>query len=138
MTYRLVFELVIFLLPFAAFGIYRLATQEAIEEGHKPWPITLLFGIGAFLAIAAWVALILIDRGGRETCYERRRLVDGEMVGGQVVPCEKEKSDLGKPASRDPGGRATPPGLGSTNPAGPNTPPGPMDPPREVQDDEPQ
>ena len=136
MTYRLIFELVIFLTPFLAFGIWRLATQEAIEEGRKPWPIAVLFGIGAVLAVAAWIILIFMDRGGRETCYERRRLVDGEMVGGQVVPCEKEKSNLGAAASRDPGGCAH--GLGETDPAGPDTAPGPLDPPREIQDDDPQ
>ena len=127
MTYRLIFELVIFLTPFLAFGIWRLATQEAIEEGRKPWPIAVLFGIGAVLAVAAWIILIFMDRGGRETCYERRRLVDGEMVGGQVVPCEKEKSSLGAAASRDPGGRAH--GLGETDPAGPDTAPGPTETP---------
>ena len=125
MTYRLIFELVIFLSPFAAFGLWRLATQEAIEEGRKPWPIAVLFGVGAFLAIAAWVVLIFMDRGGREMCYEPRRLVDGKMVGGQEVPCEKIKNDLGRPASRDPGGQAH--GLGETDPAGPNIPAGPVE-----------
>lgn len=125
MTYRLIFELVVFLTPFAAFGLYRLARQEALEEGKKPWPITILFIVGAFLAIAAWVILILIDRGGGETCYEPRQLVNGEMVGGEEVPCPKEKSTLGIPASRDPGSRAH--GLGGTDPAGPNIAPGPLE-----------
>lgn len=126
MTYRLIFELVLFLSPFLAFGVYRLATQEAIEEGRKPWPITVLFGIGAFLAVAAWVVLIFMDRGSGDMCYEPRRMVDGKIVGGNVVPCDKEKSNLGLPASRDPGGRAH--GLGETDPAGPDTLPGPLDP----------
>ncbi|MEQ9316818.1 MAG: DUF6111 family protein [Henriciella sp.] len=125
MTYRLIFELVVFLTPFAAFGLYRLARQEALEEGKKPWPITILFIVGAFLAIAAWVVLIIIDRGGGETCYEPRRLVNGEMVGGDEVPCPKEKSDLGRPASEDPGSRAE--GLGHTDNAGPDTPAGPLE-----------
>lgn len=136
MTYRLLFELIIFLSPFAAFGLWRLATQEAIEEGRKPWPIAVLFGVGAFLAIGAWVVLILLDRGGREICYERRQLVDGVMVGGEEVPCEKLKNDLGRAASRDPGGKAS--GLGGEDPAGPNTPPGPLDEPRTAADDTPQ
>ncbi|WP_084398349.1 hypothetical protein [Henriciella aquimarina] len=136
MTYRLIFELVLFLTPFLAFGIWRLATEEAIEEGRKPWPIAVLFGIGAFLAVTAWIVLIFMDRGGREMCYEPRRLVDGEMVGGREVPCEKLKDDLGRAATRDPGGKAH--GLGGTDNAGPETAPGPLEPPREVQDDDPQ
>ena len=67
----------------------------------------------------------IMDRGGREMCYEPRRLVDGKMVGGQEVPCEKIKNDLGRPASRDPGGQAH--GLGETDPAGPNIPAGPVE-----------
>lgn len=136
MTYRLLFELVIFLTPFIAFGLWRLATQEAIDEGRKPWPVAALFSIGAALAVGLWVVLIFLDRGGRETCYERRRLVDGEMVGGQEIPCEKVKNDIGRAASRDPGGQAE--GLGGSDNAGPDTAPGPLDPPREVQDDDPQ
>lgn len=136
MTYRLLFELIVFLSPFAAFGLWRLATQEAIEEGRKPWPVAVLFGAGAFLAIAAWVILIFMDRGGRETCYEPRRLVDGQMVGGEEVPCEKVKTDLGRAASKDPGGKAH--GLGGDDPAGPDTPPGPLDAPRDEVDDNPQ
>ena len=38
MTYRIVFQIVLFLLPFLAYGVWRLARQEAIEEGRKPWP----------------------------------------------------------------------------------------------------
>ena len=125
MTYRLIFELVLFLMPFAAFGLYRLARQEALEEGRKPWPITLLFIAGAVLAILAWVVLIFLDRGSGETCYEPTRLVDGVMVAGKEVPCEKEKSNLGTPASRDPGGQAM--GLGVKNPIDNVTPPPPSE-----------
>ncbi len=125
MTYRLIFELVIFLTPLIAFGLYRLARQEAIEEGKKPWPITILFIVGAAFAILAWVILIFLDRGSGQTCYEPRRLVDGRMVGGEEFPCPKEKSDLGIPASTDPGSRAH--GLGETDPAGPGTPAGPLE-----------
>ena len=136
MTYRLIFELVLFLAPFAAFGLYRLATQEAIQEGRKPWPITILFVIGAALAVAAWVVLIFMDRGGKETCYQRAHFENGEFVEGREIPCPKDKSHLGEAATSDPGGQAH--GLGGADPAGPDTPPGPLEPPREVQDDDPQ
>lgn len=127
MTYRLMFELILFLSPFAAFGIYRLARQEAVEEGRKPWPITILFAAGAGLAVAAWIILILIDRGGGETCIQRARFVDGRVIPAQEVPCDKDRSHLGEAASDDPGGRAN--GLGQTDPAGQDTPPGPLETP---------
>ncbi len=127
MTYRLLFELVLFLSPFAAFGIYRLARQEAIEEGRKPWPITILFGAGAVLAVLAWVVLILLDRGSGETCIERARFENGRVIPAQEVPCPKDRSHLGEAASSDPGGRAN--GLGGADPAGQDTPPGPLETP---------
>ena len=80
MTYRIIFQLVLFLLPFLAYGIWRLATQEAIEEGRKPWPITILFATGAALAVLAWVVLIFVDRGGKETCIQRAYFEDGRVV----------------------------------------------------------
>ena len=126
MTYRIIFQLVLFLLPFLAYGIWRLATQEAIEEGRNPWPITILFATGAALAVLAWVVLIFVDRGGKETCIQRAYFEDGRVVPAREVPCEKRRDELGLPASRDPGGRAA--GLGGTDPAGPNVAPGPLDP----------
>mgnify|MGYP005996576813 CR=1 FL=1 len=126
MTYRIVFELVLFSLPFLAFGIWRLARQEALEEGRKPWPITILFASGAALAVLAWVVLILIDRGGGETCIQRAYFEDGKIVPAREVSCDKVKDQIGQPASRDPGGQAH--GLGETDPAGPNVAPGPLTP----------
>lgn len=126
MTYRIVFQLVLFLLPFLAYGIWRLAKQEAIEEGRKPWPITILFATGAALAVLAWIVLVFVDRGGKETCIQRAYFEDGRVVPAREVPCEKRRDDLGLPASRDPGSRAQ--GLGGADPAGPNVAPGPLDP----------
>jgi len=133
LTYRIIFQIVLFLLPFFAYGVWRLARQEAIEEGRKPWPITILFATGAGLAVLAWIVLIFVDRGGRDMCIQRSYTdpETGRIVAAQEVPCEKRRDELGLPASRDPGSRA--PGLGGTDPARPNEPPGPLDP--EARDD---
>jgi hypothetical protein len=120
------FEIVLFALPFLAYGIWRLATHEAVEEGRKPWPITILFAAGAVLAVLAWVILVLVDRGGSETCIQRAYYEDGRVIPAREVPCEKRRQDVGLPASRDPGGKAS--GLGGSDPAGPNVAPGPLDP----------
>ena len=115
---RLLLELFLFLMPFMMFGLYRLAIAEAKEEGRKPWPIYWLFGAGSVLAVGVWFVLIVLDRGGRDECYTPHRLVDGEMVGGEVYPCEKDLANIGAPLSEDPGGRAD--GVGTPDPAGPD------------------
>lgn len=137
MTYRIIFQLVLFLLPFLAYGVWRLARQEAIEEGRKPWPITILFAVGAALAVLAWIVLIFVDRGGRDTCIQRAYTdpETGQIVKAREVPCEKHREDLGLPANSDPGSRAR--GLGGSDPAGPNTAPGPRDPEARINDEDP-
>ena len=56
---RILFQLVLFTLPFILFGVYRLAIAEAEQEGRKPWPIRLLFGVGLALAGLGVATLVL-------------------------------------------------------------------------------
>lgn len=120
MAPRVLLQLVFFLLPFIMFGLYRLAIAEAKEEGRKPWPIRVLFGIGFVLAIGSWIAFIFIDQtAGREECY-RASFTDpatGEFVPGERYACEKDFEQIGVPRSMDPGGKAI--GVGEPDPAGP-------------------
>ena len=119
MASRVLFELFFFLLPFALFGLYRVAIAEAQQEGRSPWPIKRLFGAGMALAIGFWVLFIVIDhRGGRDECYRPARLENGVMIPGETYPCEKDHSHIGEPANDDPGGVAQ--GVGEADPAGPD------------------
>lgn len=107
MASRVLFELVLFLIPFAMFGLYRLAIAEAEEEGRKPWPIRWLFGLGFVLAVGVWFVLIMIDRGEANICYTKSRLENGVIVPGEPYPCEKDLTRIGIPDSDDPGGSIT-------------------------------
>ncbi|MEL7546768.1 MAG: hypothetical protein AAGJ84_08960 [Pseudomonadota bacterium] len=111
MATRLFFQLFFFILPFLAFGVYRVAIAEAELDGRKPWPIRWLFGIGAGLAVASWLLFIFIDRGGEAYCYTPSRMVDGEIIGGERYPCERDLTGIGSPANRDPGGQPSGYGL---------------------------
>ena len=91
---RILFQLVLFLLPFILFGVYRLAIAEAEQEGRKPWPIRLLFGVGLGLAVGSWLIFIFLDRGGREECYRPTQIVDGVVIPGERYPCEKGSRQL--------------------------------------------
>ena len=103
---RILFQLVLFTLPFILFGVYRLAIVEAQQDGRKPWPIRLLFGVGLALAVGSWLVFIFLDRGGREECYRPTQIVDGVVVPGERYPCEKDLGAIGVPRSDDPGGQA--------------------------------
>ena len=103
---RILFQLVLFTLPFILFGVYRLAIAEAEQEGRKPWPIRLLFGVGLGLAVGSWLIFIFLDRGGREECYRPTQIVDGVVIPGERYACEKDLGSIGVPKTEDPGGQA--------------------------------
>lgn len=107
MAGRLLFELVIFLFPFALFGIYLLVTADAERDGRRKWPINVLFLIGVALALIGLVVMIMIDRSSEEgQCRTSRELVDGVLVEGQPYDCKGDFSELGSARSDDPGGIA--------------------------------
>ena len=103
---RIVFQLVLILLPFLAFGVYRVAIAEAKQEGRKPWPIKMLFAIGLGLFLVSWLVLIVINRGGRNECVRPAHLENGVLIPQVEYECEKDRSSLGVPRSKDPGGQA--------------------------------
>ncbi len=112
MAPRILTQLVLFILPFILFGLYRVAVAEAQLDGRKPWPIRALFGVGTGLAVGSWFIFILLDRGGREECYRPsyRDAQTGAFVRGETYPCQKAYDAIGVPKSDDPGG--TPQGVG--------------------------
>ncbi len=89
------------------YGLYRLLSAEAEEEGRKKWPIQMLFGIGAFLAVAVWIVLLLRDNRSGDTCYAASRFENGVLIPAREYPCEHEIDEIGVPLSDDPGGEAT-------------------------------
>ncbi len=109
MAYRILLEVLIFLLPFFAFGLYRLLITDAETEGRKTWPIRTLFAIGAVLAIGLWVFLILREDKVRDVCLTPPTYdaVNRVLVPARRVPCEQDVTRVGEPA-RDRPGRSGP------------------------------
>ena len=101
---RVLFQLLILLAPFAIYGLYRIALAEAAAEGKKPWPVQRLFLIGFVLTTLALIASYFLDE---RVCREESRMIDGQIVQGKVVPCERDVKDIGIPGNQDPGGRET-------------------------------
>ncbi|MEO9970120.1 MAG: hypothetical protein ABJG15_09915 [Hyphomonadaceae bacterium] len=105
----LLIELALLISPFLIFGLYRFFVSEAESEGRKAWPINLLFGIGAALAIAFWLFFVLREDRDRNACFEPDRFdtASGELIKGRKVACESGIDQIGVPRTEDPGGEAT-------------------------------
>ena len=108
---RILIEILVLLSPFAVYGLYRMALTEAASEGKKPWPVQRLFIIGFTMAVVAWIALLAWDKTNLNTdmCPGERTLVDGEIVQGPDIPCNRDVEGIGVPVSEDPGGSSTSP-----------------------------
>ena len=104
---NILIELVLFSLPFIVFGIYRLAVQDAETDGRKAWPIHILFGIGAVLAIGGILVFMALQDRERGWCYTEKQFVDGKVVEPTRYRCDQEIENIGIPASEDPGGKAS-------------------------------
>ena len=99
-------ELAIFLSPFVAYGLYRLALQDAEAEGRKSWPINALFGTGLALAAIAWLFLILREDRDRNICREAPRFdpVTRELIPGREYECDADVESIGQGRRDDPPG----------------------------------
>lgn len=106
MVRTVVVQLILFLLPFLAYAIYRLLVTDAEQEGRKTWPISILFGAGAFLFVVGWAAMWFNDEKDPNLCFEpgfeRDRFIDGELVPARQIPCERDFRNVGAPTTDAP------------------------------------
>lgn len=105
MPYRILMEFAIFLSPWVAYGLYRLAISDAEAEGRKAWPINALFGTGLVLATLLWAFFIFSEDRGRDICREPSSYdpVTQELIPGREYECERDVSTVGIPRTREPG-----------------------------------
>lgn len=109
---RILLELAIVMMPFAAYGLYRLAINDAEVEGRKAWPITLLFGIGIVLAALAWLFLLLREDRNPDLCDGRSRLdpVTGQITQDEDYECGLPLDQIGIPVEEPTAPAEVPPG----------------------------
>ena len=84
MIRRIVYDLLLFLLPFALYGLYWRVSGA--ERGARSHPWTLLFIAGLLLVIASFVLWGLTDGESRDGIYVPPHVVNGEVVPGHVEP----------------------------------------------------
>ncbi|MCI4644700.1 MAG: hypothetical protein MRY64_07960 [Hyphomonadaceae bacterium] len=112
MARTVVIQLILFLLPFLAYAIYRLLITDAEADGRPAWPIRVLFGVGAALTLAGWAFKASQETKERDLCIEPPRYEDGVLIPQRTVPCERDLTRVGAPVTETPGEAAvedTPP-----------------------------
>lgn len=103
MARTVVIQLILFVLPFLAYAIYRLLVTDAEADGRKTWPINLLFGAGALLTLAGWAFMASRETKERDLCIEPPRYEDGVLIPQRTVPCERDLTRVGAPKTDTPG-----------------------------------
>jgi hypothetical protein len=86
MIRRFLFEGLLFLLPFALYGIYwRLSKQdEAVAARAHPW--TVLFASGLALVAASFIIWGVTEGSGQQGVYVPPHVENGRVVPGHVEP----------------------------------------------------
>lgn len=84
---RLIYDFILFLLPFAIYGIYwRMVgrKQEGADTRVHPW--TMLIAAGLVLVAISFVLWSLPKENTRDGVYVPPHLENGQVVPGRVEP----------------------------------------------------
>lgn len=92
MISRLLFDGLLFLLPFALYAVYLRLRQQDEETSSKQHPWTALFISGLVLVAASFVFWGLFENTNQRGVYIPPHLEDGRLVPGRVVPEEETGS----------------------------------------------
>jgi hypothetical protein len=89
MISRILFDGLLFLLPFALYLVYLRLRQEDEETSSRQHPWTALFISGLVLVAASFVFWGLFENRNQRGVYIPPHLEDGRLVPGRVVPQEE-------------------------------------------------
>ena len=86
MIRRIVYEILLFLLPFGLYFVYwRVAKRdESAPAPTHPW--TILFASGLVLVAASFLVWGITEGAGERGLYVPPHLEDGKVVPGRVEP----------------------------------------------------
>ncbi|OYW43276.1 MAG: hypothetical protein B7Z38_02160 [Rhodobacterales bacterium 12-64-8] len=104
MAQRILLELLLFLVPFAVFLIYRAASRDLRIRDR--WPIVPLVVIGAAIAVLALILDPLLKPRETDKCYTSTRLnAEGIVEPPREIPCT-EVTMPGSNTAAPPAGQA--------------------------------
>ncbi len=88
MTQRIIVEILLFLIPFAVFLVYRAASRDLRIRDR--WPLTRLVVIGGFIAILGLIIPPLLEPREADKCFDPVRYdAEGRIVPPREVPCSE-------------------------------------------------
>jgi heme/copper-type cytochrome/quinol oxidase subunit 3 len=83
MIRRIIFDLLLFLLPFALYGMYwRFSPSPNGRTGSHPWSYLLISGL--VLVAASFVVWGVTEGSGQQGVYVPAHLDNGQVVPGHV------------------------------------------------------
>lgn len=86
MTQRILVEILLFLIPFAVFLVYRAASRDLRVRDR--WPLTRLVVIGAVIAVLGLIIPPLLEPRQTGECFDSVRYdAEGRVVPPKRVPC---------------------------------------------------
>jgi Family of unknown function (DUF6111) len=103
MTQRILIELLLFLIPFAVFLVYRAASRDLKIKDR--WPLTRLVIAGGAIALLGLIIPPLLEPRESETCYSAVMYdAEGRVIPPHKIPC----AEAPLPGSQDEPAPATP------------------------------
>ncbi len=97
MTQRILVEILLFLIPFAIFMVYRAAARDLRIKDR--WPLTRLVIIGAVIAVLGLIVPPLLEPRETGKCFDPVRYDgEGRIVSPREIPC----SETPLPGSQNP------------------------------------
>lgn len=95
MISRILFDGLLFLLPFALYAAYLRVREVDEETTSKQHPWTALFISGLVLVAASFVFWGLVENANQRGVYVPPHLEDGRLVPGRVISEEESKRSTG-------------------------------------------
>jgi len=88
MTQRIILEILLFLVPFAVFLVYRAASRDLRIRDR--WPLTRLTVIGAVIAVLGLIIPPLLEPRQTNECFDSVRYDgEGRVIPPKRVPCDE-------------------------------------------------
>lgn len=88
MTQRILVEILLFLIPFAVFLVYRAASRDLRIRDR--WPLTRLVIIGGIIAVLGLILPPLLEPREADKCFDPiRRDAEGRIISPREIPCSE-------------------------------------------------
>jgi hypothetical protein len=86
MTQRILIEILLFLMPFGLFLVYRLGSKEVSVRDR--WPLKVLASTGFAIAVVGLLIWPLLEESNKGLCTRAARYEKGVTIPAEKVDCK--------------------------------------------------